>query len=158
MKNTPSFSDAELLHFIAEAKTAPPPEGLATRGIFDRLARFNQLHAALAEKPMGPALLYRVPGTDTVRCEELHHRVVIGRLPKTERHPDGADLGFPQLSEMSRVHFEIVRDGRFHLVRDLASRNGTFLNDHPIRTEYQVLKAGDVIAAGGVAFAYTGGE
>ncbi|HET7436988.1 MAG TPA: FHA domain-containing protein, partial [Thermoanaerobaculia bacterium] len=48
---------------------------------------------------------------------------------------------------LSRKHFEVVRDEEGHVrVRDLGSRNGTFLNTLPARNT-KVL-AGDEIRAG----------
>jgi transcriptional regulator with GAF, ATPase, and Fis domain len=47
---------------------------------------------------------------------------------------------------VSRVHFEIVRDAKGYLVRDLRSTNGTFLDGAEIREAY--IRAGSVIAAG----------
>jgi transcriptional regulator with GAF, ATPase, and Fis domain len=47
---------------------------------------------------------------------------------------------------VSRVHFEIVRDAKGYLVRDLRSTNGTFLDGAEIKEAY--LRAGSVIAAG----------
>jgi DNA-binding NtrC family response regulator len=47
---------------------------------------------------------------------------------------------------VSRVHFEIVRDAKGYLVRDLGSTNGTFLDGAEIKEAY--LRAGSVVAAG----------
>lgn len=47
---------------------------------------------------------------------------------------------------VSRYHFEIVRDGKGYLLRDLQSTNGTFLDCAEIREAY--IRAGSVIAAG----------
>src|SRR5258706_15789962 len=48
---------------------------------------------------------------------------------------------------VSRVHFEIARDAKGYLVRDLKSTNGTFLDGAEVKEAY--LRAGSVIAAGG---------
>lgn len=47
---------------------------------------------------------------------------------------------------VSRVHFEIVRDAKGYLVRDLRSTNGTFLDGAEVREAY--MRAGAVISAG----------
>ncbi len=47
---------------------------------------------------------------------------------------------------VSRYHFEIVRDAKGYLLRDLQSTNGTFLDGAEIREAY--IRAGAVIAAG----------
>ena len=46
---------------------------------------------------------------------------------------------------VSRVHFEIVRDAKGYLVRDLKSTNGTFLDGAEVKEAY--LRAGSVIGA-----------
>ena len=49
---------------------------------------------------------------------------------------------------VSRYHFEIIRDTRGYLIRDLQSTNGTFLDGAEIKEAY--LRAGSVITAGAV--------
>jgi DNA-binding NtrC family response regulator len=49
---------------------------------------------------------------------------------------------------VSRAHFEIVRDAKGYLLRDLHSTNGTFLDGAEIREAY--IRAGSVITAGTV--------
>jgi hypothetical protein len=153
-----SFSEAELAGLIAESSGTIRIATTPTREVFDRILQFNRLLGAVAEKPTGNALLYRLPGSGKVRFEPLGERIVVGRLRKSPRNPDACDLAFPELSEMSRKHFEIVLTDGFFVLRDLGSQNGTYINNQPSPTRAEVLKAGDIIVAGGVSFAYTGGE
>ena len=54
---------------------------------------------------------------------------------------------------VSRTHFEIVRDAKGYLVRDLHSTNGTFLDGAEIKEAY--LRAGSVVGAGAVELKFT---
>lgn len=54
---------------------------------------------------------------------------------------------------VSRVHYEIVRDTKGYLVRDLHSTNGTFLDGAEIKEAY--IRAGSVIAAGASEVKFT---
>ncbi len=54
---------------------------------------------------------------------------------------------------VSRVHFELVRDARGILLRDLGSTNGTFLDGAEVREAY--VRAGALVAAGGVELRVT---
>src|SRR6266508_2561181 len=60
---------------------------------------------------------------------------------------DENDLLLPE-ETVSRVHCEILRDGNGHLLRDLHSTNGTFLDGAEIRAAY--IRAGSVITVGTV--------
>ncbi len=54
---------------------------------------------------------------------------------------------------VSRVHFEIVRDAKGYLVRDLKSTNGTFLDGAEVKEAY--LRAGSVISVGATELKFT---
>ncbi|HKA89564.1 MAG TPA: sigma 54-interacting transcriptional regulator [Haliangiales bacterium] len=54
---------------------------------------------------------------------------------------------------VSREHFEIVRDGKGWLVRDLRSTNGTFLDGAQIQSGY--LRVGSVVSAGAAQLKFT---
>src|SRR5437868_9160312 len=54
---------------------------------------------------------------------------------------------------VSRVHFEIVRDSKGYLVRDLKSTNGTFLDSAEVKEAY--LRAGSVIGLGACELKFT---
>ena len=54
---------------------------------------------------------------------------------------------------VSRIHFEIVRDAKGYLVRDLKSTNGTFLDGAEVKEAY--LRAGSVIRIGSSELKFT---
>src|SRR5438067_1325473 len=54
---------------------------------------------------------------------------------------------------VSRVHFEIARDAKGYLVRDLKSTNGTFLDSAEVKEAY--LRSGSVIRAGDCELKFT---
>lgn len=56
--------------------------------------------------------------------------------------------------QVSRVHALILNDRGDFFVRDLSSRNGTFLNGHPVRE--QRIRNGDVLCIGAHAFRWCG--
>ncbi|MEM9940944.1 MAG: SpoIIE family protein phosphatase [Planctomycetota bacterium] len=62
--------------------------------------------------------------------------VVIGRHPQCEIHIDDGSV--------SRRHAEITYDGGQYYVRDLNSRNGTFLNDQPIQQPTRLLDQSEI--------------
>ena len=69
---------------------------------------------------------------------------LIGRRPK-------CDLAMPSQA-VSRVHAVVFRRGGAHFVRDLNSRNGTFVNREKIREAE--LRDGDKLAIVGASFEY----
>ncbi len=70
--------------------------------------------------------------------------VRIGRTPKSE-------LTVPDDPHLSGVHFSIAREGDQVILKDLQSRNGTFVNGAKVGTAIQ-LHDGDVIVAGKTQF------
>jgi transcriptional regulator with GAF, ATPase, and Fis domain len=54
---------------------------------------------------------------------------------------------------VSRVHFEIMRDAKGYLVRDMQSTNGTFLDGAEVKEAY--LRAGSVIGLGACQLKFT---
>src|SRR4029078_9801818 len=54
---------------------------------------------------------------------------------------------------VSRTHFEIVRDAKGDLGRDMKSTNGPFLDGAEVKEAY--LRAGSVIAAGSCELKFT---
>lgn len=59
---------------------------------------------------------------------------------------DNADLSLPDDSGLSRVHAKIVADGDHYKIIDNESRNGTLVNDKPVRSIH--LFDGDILRIG----------
>lgn len=68
---------------------------------------------------------------------------------------DEADLVVDS-EKTSRLHFAIYLENGEYVLRDLKSRNGTFLNG--ARVDVHPVKSGDQIRAGGVHFLLRGDE
>lgn len=84
----------------------------------------------------------------TVALEPGH----VTRFGRTGR----AEVAFPDDAHMSAVHFAIEFDAHECRIRDLNSRNGTFLNGD--RVNFATLKPGDQVLAGRTAFAVRPGD
>jgi K+-sensing histidine kinase KdpD len=69
----------------------------------------------------------------------LGERITIGRAPEN-------DLTYPADHRLSREHMELLRTEKGWLVRDLNSRNGTYVNGR--RIAQHLLVPGDRVAAG----------
>jgi phosphoserine phosphatase RsbU/P len=82
--------------------------------------------------------------TQTVALEKDHWSV--GRSGEN-------DLGYPDDSGLSRQHLVFERDANGWTVRDLGSKNGTFLNDVRVQSK-QALTAGDSITASQLKFLF----
>ena len=68
------------------------------------------------------------------------------------RQEDAVDFCLPQ-SGVSRRHFQILTENGAYILRDLGSKNGTFLNDERVWKETE-LKSGDIIKAGTEEFKF----
>jgi sigma-B regulation protein RsbU (phosphoserine phosphatase) len=77
-------------------------------------------------------------------------RVTVGRSSATE-------LCFPEDAGLSRQHLVLEREGDEWSVQDLGSKNGTLVNNIPLRAKLR-LKAGDRITAGHLAIVYDAGR
>src|SRR5205823_2289398 len=53
---------------------------------------------------------------------------------------------------VSRQHAEITHTPRGWLLRDLGSRNGTYLNKTPVKGDEQLVRANDLLTLGEVRF------
>ena len=73
-------------------------------------------------------------------------RLTLGRSSNTE-------LCFPEDSGLSRQHLVLERDGDDWTVQDLGSKNGTLVNNIPLRAKLR-LKPGDRITAGHLAIIF----
>jgi serine phosphatase RsbU (regulator of sigma subunit)/pSer/pThr/pTyr-binding forkhead associated (FHA) protein len=82
-----------------------------------------------------------------VRTVQLQgERVSIGRS-------SAAELCFPDDAGLSRQHLALERDGENWMVLDLGSKNGTLVNNIPLKGKLQ-LRSGDRIAAGHLVIVY----
>jgi serine phosphatase RsbU (regulator of sigma subunit) len=85
-------------------------------------------------------LLIQSPGGQTRTVPLTTDRLTVGRSST-------ADLSFPEDSGLSRQHMMLAREGNAWFVEDLGSKNGTFLNEAPVKTR-TALKPGDRVTAG----------
>ena len=151
-----SLSDEAFSERLFQSQKTRRLPTTGTNDVLKRVRQFQELFAALPTKPAGAALLYRLPGKTEVCAAPVVNDLVIGRNPGGDVAPDASVLSFPQLTAMSRRHFQISAADDVHVIRDLESRNGTFVNGASEHISETLLKAGDMIAAGGMIFAFTG--
>jgi serine phosphatase RsbU (regulator of sigma subunit) len=74
-------------------------------------------------------------------------RLAIGRS-------SAAELSFPEDAGLSRQHFAFESDGDDWTIQDLGSKNGTFVNNIPLKARL-TLKPGDRITAGHLVIVYS---
>jgi serine phosphatase RsbU (regulator of sigma subunit) len=65
-----------------------------------------------------------------------------------------AELCFPEDAGLSRQHFVFEPEGENWTVQDLGSKNGTFVNNIPLKARL-ILKPGDRVTAGHLAIVYS---
>jgi len=147
--------DEALARLVFESHSTLRQIRTGSSDVFERVRRFIRLYANLTVKPVEAALLYEEAGSTRAAYREIGPRLTVGRLPKSQRNPNGADLSIED-AQLSPRHFEIYLTEGCYLVRDLESRNGTYLNTGTNRIEQQLLKAGDIILAGASVFVFTG--
>jgi hypothetical protein len=112
-------------------------------GLFDRLRFVADLIQSAGKIPAKPLLIHRDAGK-TPRISVIHTGIIVGRVTP-------ADLVIPDV-RLSRQHFKITAHEERHLMNDLASRNGTWVNGRRINTIQ--LRDGDIIEAGGNVFVF----
>ena len=151
-----SLSDEAFSERLFQSQRTRRLPATGTIDVANRVQHFRELFAALTTKPEGSALLYRLPGKPEVCAAPITNKLVIGRNPGSELESDAPALSFPQLTAMSRLHFEVAAADDLYVVRDLGSRNGTYVNGGSERITETLLKGGDIITAGGMIFAFTG--
>src|SRR5262245_17165502 len=87
-------------------------------------------------------LLIQCPDGQTRTIPLTGERLAVGRS-------SAAELCFPEDAGLSRQHFAFESQGDDWTVQDLGSKNGTFVNNIPLKARL-ILKPGDRITAGHV--------
>jgi sigma-B regulation protein RsbU (phosphoserine phosphatase) len=91
-------------------------------------------------------LLIQGPDGQT-KTVPLSGRLTVGRST-------AAEISFPEDGGLSRQHFAFEPDGENWTVRDLGSKNGTFVNNIPLKAKL-ALKPGDRVTAGHLIIVYS---
>jgi len=91
-------------------------------------------------------LLIQGPDGQTKNMPLTGERLSVGRA-------SSADLCFPEDAGLSRQHFAFESQGEEWTVQDLGSKNGTFVNNIPLKARL-ILKPGDRITAGHLVIVY----
>lgn len=113
-----------------------------------RVDQYETVDEGSLKAPLGE-LIVVIGGRNLVKDENRcidKSRVIIGR--KTEPNANDCDVDIPE-SAVSRQHAEIEIIGRQATIRDLGSRNGTFLNERLLEKDRrEPLADGAVIGLG----------
>lgn len=115
----------------------------APRGLFDRLRFVADLLKSIKKVPTQAALIRR-DQREVIHVTVIGPGITVGRMAPCELVISDARL--------SHEHFRITAHESGHVIRDLNSRNGTWVNGH--RATAAPLKDGDIIEAGGHAFVF----
>jgi serine phosphatase RsbU (regulator of sigma subunit) len=91
-------------------------------------------------------LLIQCPDGQTKTVPLTGERISFGRS-------SAAELSFPEDAGLSRQHFAFELQGEDWTVKDLGSKNGTFVNNIPLKAQL-ILKPGDRITAGHLVVVY----
>src|ERR1051325_7512548 len=95
---------------------------------------------------MSNELLIQCPDGQMKTIPLSGERLSVGRS-------SAAELCFPEDAGLSRQHFSFESQGEEWTVQDLGSKNGTFVNNIPLKARL-ILKPGDRITAGHVVVVY----
>jgi serine phosphatase RsbU (regulator of sigma subunit) len=100
---------------------------------------------------MASELLIQCPDGSSKTIPLTGTRLAVGRSST-------AELCFPEDAGLSRQHFAFESQGEDWTIQDLGSKNGTFVNNIPLKARL-VLRPGDRITAGHLSIVYApGGE
>jgi serine phosphatase RsbU (regulator of sigma subunit) len=95
---------------------------------------------------MSRELLIQCPDGQMKTVPLMSERISVGRS-------SSAELCFPEDAGLSRQHFAFEPEGEEWTVQDLGSKNGTFVNNIPLKARL-ILKPGDRITAGHLVILY----
>src|SRR5450759_5816087 len=101
------------------------------------------------DRTMARELLIQCPDGQTKTVPLTGERLSIGRSSV-------AELCFPEDAGLSRQHFAFENEGDEWTVQDLGSKNGTFVNNIPLKARL-ILKPGDRVTAGHLVMVYAPG-
>jgi sigma-B regulation protein RsbU (phosphoserine phosphatase) len=96
---------------------------------------------------MPKELLIQCPDGQMKTVPLTGDRLSIGRS-------SAAELSFPEDAGLSRQHFAFENEGEDWTVQDLGSKNGTFVNNIPLKARL-ILKPGDRVTAGHLVIVYS---
>jgi hypothetical protein len=123
---------SELEHLVADVRTPGPVRRAALRATTWLSSLTADLESA-----------WRAPRIPRLALPMDEHPITVGRSPDCD-----CLLGDPSVS---RRHAELARDGDLWVLRDLGSRNGTWLNGVRVTGAAEV-RPGDTVTLGGVRF------
>jgi sigma-B regulation protein RsbU (phosphoserine phosphatase) len=96
---------------------------------------------------MSSELLIQCPDGQMKTVPLTGEKLAVGRS-------SAAELCFPEDAGLSRQHFSFETDGDNWTVQDLGSKNGTFVNNIPLKAKL-ILKPGDRITAGHLVIVFS---
>src|ERR1700676_824014 len=99
---------------------------------------------------MSRELLIQCPDGQMKTIPLTGERLAVGRS-------SAAELCFPEDAGLSRQHFAFESQGEEWTVQDLGSKNGTFVNNIPLKARL-ILKSGDRITAGHLVIVFSPGS
>src|SRR5437667_10985621 len=115
-----------------------------------RSGRWERMRAVIIGETMPRELLIQCPDGQMKTIPLTGDRLAVGRSSV-------AELCFPEDAGLSRQHFAFESHGGDWTVQDLGSKNGTFVNNIPLKARL-TLKPGDRITAGHLVIVYSPGD